>query len=389
MNHSDLKDLKNQRSDQLVRCGRGFVHADLKAYLDGELRPPRRWVVSFHLSRCTECREEIAWLQRLGKNMRSLEAAYPRPELRQRILSTLPAMEMQPQSGMARMQPSVNRPVHVRFRGPSLAAAGALLIAALAFGAVAFVAHQSAQNAADFAKTHSAQPVATSRPVRLPKSPATHDERQGPNVPIPDDIVKPDPTSEAADQLATLKMEKMRQDAQKTIPANLERAFAEVKSRQLEVGSSTTPYVSIALDSKDVASARRTLTEWAEKSHFKYEVISGAGEGGAQIAVHVPSNAGGGVLSALRKLGDIAEISTQSITGATKSGQHDAGKKAPAFVPTSASVPASDDRMQNIKSGLKSNFGAGSDHAVTKKATADTSTAVANIFVLISIRPAG
>ncbi len=66
------------------------LRADLKAYLDGELPALRRWVVRRHLVRCSECREEVTWLKRLGDETRELDKAVPRPELRARILASLP-----------------------------------------------------------------------------------------------------------------------------------------------------------------------------------------------------------------------------------------------------------------------------------------------------------
>lgn len=80
----------------------GHVRDDLKAYQDGELTLLRRCKVRWHLSHCAECREESKWLARLGEDMRDLERAQPRPELRQRILASLPeappgrAVEMTP-----------------------------------------------------------------------------------------------------------------------------------------------------------------------------------------------------------------------------------------------------------------------------------------------------
>jgi hypothetical protein len=66
------------------------MRADLKAYLDGELSLLQGWLVRGHLSRCTDCREEVIWLKRLGEDMRELERATPRPELRARIMASLP-----------------------------------------------------------------------------------------------------------------------------------------------------------------------------------------------------------------------------------------------------------------------------------------------------------
>lgn len=117
---------KQPHSDDLKAAG----HAcdDLKAYLDGELSLLRRWQVHWHLSRCAECREESKWLNRLGEDMRDLERAHPRPELRQRILANLPET---PPGRAVEMTPL--RPA---FGMPRFALAGAFL-ALLAVGSFA------------------------------------------------------------------------------------------------------------------------------------------------------------------------------------------------------------------------------------------------------------
>lgn len=63
---------------------------ELKASLDGELSIWRAGRVRLHLLRCASCREERAWLRRLGSEMKELERATPRPELRAKILASLP-----------------------------------------------------------------------------------------------------------------------------------------------------------------------------------------------------------------------------------------------------------------------------------------------------------
>ena len=68
----------------------GFLRENLKAFLDGELSPLRRGMMRWHLTRCAHCREESVWLSRLGEDMRTLEKSAPRPELRKRILASLP-----------------------------------------------------------------------------------------------------------------------------------------------------------------------------------------------------------------------------------------------------------------------------------------------------------
>ena len=63
---------------------------DLKAYLDGELSKPRRFLVGKHLGRCGACREEVEGLRQFSAEMRDLETAVPSPLLRTRIMASLP-----------------------------------------------------------------------------------------------------------------------------------------------------------------------------------------------------------------------------------------------------------------------------------------------------------
>ncbi len=66
------------------------TRAELKAFLDGELSAARKLKVRLHLVRCEACREERSWLHQLGSDMKELEKAKPRPELRAKILASLP-----------------------------------------------------------------------------------------------------------------------------------------------------------------------------------------------------------------------------------------------------------------------------------------------------------
>lgn len=78
------------------KSGKQAVHtrklsfSDMKAYLDGELSAPRRWIARAHLTRCAACREEILGLKRVSEDIKNLPQATPRPELRRRILASLP-----------------------------------------------------------------------------------------------------------------------------------------------------------------------------------------------------------------------------------------------------------------------------------------------------------
>ncbi len=80
----------DSKTEPSLRCTSGHAYINVKAYLDGELSAPRRWQMRRHLSACVECREEFASLQNLGGIMKELEKATPRPELRARIMASLP-----------------------------------------------------------------------------------------------------------------------------------------------------------------------------------------------------------------------------------------------------------------------------------------------------------
>ena len=111
--------------------------ADLKAYLDGELAAPRLWILRWHLARCPECREEIAWLKRLGEDMKDLEKATPRPELRARILANLPstppghAADGKPPLNLLPVPETPTFATTFRRSVPRLALGGALAVLAL------------------------------------------------------------------------------------------------------------------------------------------------------------------------------------------------------------------------------------------------------------------
>jgi len=96
------------------------VRAELKAYCDKELGFFTRARVRNHLLHCTPCQAELRALQRLGEELRRLDQQIvPRPELRARILQSLP--DVPPESA---------HKTHPRkfFRGLALAGASGVAI---------------------------------------------------------------------------------------------------------------------------------------------------------------------------------------------------------------------------------------------------------------------
>ena len=72
------------------------IREELKAYADGELSGSLRGSVRQHVERCAACGRELDEIQSLSRRLRELDTAVPRPELRSRILSHIPAADIQP-----------------------------------------------------------------------------------------------------------------------------------------------------------------------------------------------------------------------------------------------------------------------------------------------------
>ena len=176
----------------------------LKAYLDGELSGPHRWLTRAHLARCPACREESEALKRVSKEIQQLPQPEPRPELRARILASLP------ETPPARMAlPALNS------RRPRLAL-GVAAFASLLIGAFAlsrFSTH-APENAAPprgmgAAGTH----LANTPPVPSPASggaetygaPVAGSQETAP--PAPAVTVSRDPFSEMADNMTKRQLE--------------------------------------------------------------------------------------------------------------------------------------------------------------------------------------
>src|SRR5687767_2695057 len=71
------------------------IRDELKAYADGELAGSLRGSVCQHVERCAACGRELDEIQSLSRQLRELDTAVPRPELRSRILAHVPAAEIQ------------------------------------------------------------------------------------------------------------------------------------------------------------------------------------------------------------------------------------------------------------------------------------------------------
>ena len=162
---------------------------ELKASLDGELSIWRAGRVRLHLLCCASCREERAWLRRLGSEMKELERATPRPELRAKILASLP--EVTP---LKALEPASRRPL---FTSNSASPRYALGVAALAVVSMLITgsvyAYRRHTETAVLLTSNPATQTAQTRPS-LPAFPPQRKAEVVSNA-IPETLTPPTPTS--------------------------------------------------------------------------------------------------------------------------------------------------------------------------------------------------
>jgi anti-sigma factor RsiW len=65
------------------------IRVELKALADGELTQNQRSAVERHVDGCADCRRDLAEITRISSQLKALDTAMPRPELRSRILAQL------------------------------------------------------------------------------------------------------------------------------------------------------------------------------------------------------------------------------------------------------------------------------------------------------------
>ena len=89
----------NPRADDCTPA----LRDDLKAYRDRELPLARRLAVGRHVNRCASCRQEVTAMEQIGNELRAGDAGALDPNLRARLLESIPdAAGQEPVSGGAR-----------------------------------------------------------------------------------------------------------------------------------------------------------------------------------------------------------------------------------------------------------------------------------------------
>ncbi len=173
------------------------VHSDLKAYLDGELSGPFRWLTERHVARCASCRDEMRRLEHLGRQVQMLDQALPGSHLRARILASLPAAPPANAPAVSRLQPADARSLAALSRRP-LGVAMGLCALLLMVGAFALARYGRAGAAAGNPAFTPAQNVTSDAPtVRVTPLAANPGSVQEPAVaslqPVSPARTQPDP----------------------------------------------------------------------------------------------------------------------------------------------------------------------------------------------------
>lgn len=307
---------KNERP--LPQCAGGFVRADLKAYLDRELSPLRRWYVGRHMAGCPACTEEVAWLQRLGKNMRQLEDAYPRPELRARILSTLPPMEAAPL--LAANTQTQNRTDGTGRLRYAFAGAFALLIVAGAFAALRHNVGRGSTQLANNAVRNPTYESHSKANVSVNVGPTAPPSFTNPVVSAEAPRIERDPTSLEADKLFAIQTAKEKDLAARLLPRDWNRAVTSVRTELTAGKTHNTPYVQVTLGVKSVDLAKSRLESWARLSKSEAHVYASADPGrpGASVVLLISAAESGALFNNLKQLGQISGVARGDANGPVK-----------------------------------------------------------------------
>lgn len=321
MSRTHPENLPEPSSRRSVRCVGGLLQANLKAYLDGETSAVRSWLVRWHLAQCTECREELRWLRRLGEDMKDIESARPRPELRARILANLP--NTPPAPGIRVIH---SRPDHARSPRlvPRLALAGGFAML-LAFSAVFALnrphgADATSDSVADVRSNSPGNPAAPDA-VAAPSAVASVLDSAAYR---PED----DPNNALADKMFRESMTELEREKQMQGQDDWHRLLAQARAVARKTDKATTTEMGVALTVSNIAAIRTHLPTWAKQEGVRLvtndrpasEPLDNTtlpptrieNSAGNVVAFYVPAERGPAFLGALKRLGQISLVSPAS-----------------------------------------------------------------------------
>lgn len=275
---------------------------DLKAYLDGELSGMRRYFVGRHLTGCVSCREEVAGLRQFGAEMRDSETAVPSPQLRQRILASLP--EMAPvSSAPVRWRPN---PM------PRYASAGAFSLL-LVVGAFAL------NRTMNTTPTQTTAVAAPNIPAVLPTPQNSQTQPIVTETEILKTALPPDELSEQADRIVAAQ-EKAREQLERKAWQRWVRQTPELRQT---VALRTMPErVSLMVDDDNSDTAIETLRQKVAALGGKlYAVSNGKGQNGVfsnesseqLYAVKIPTTQLSGLALVLHETGEMQAAASSKL----------------------------------------------------------------------------
>ena len=319
MNRTHPTNLPETPSSRRSRgCRGGLFQASLKAYLDGEISAIRAWLVRGHLAQCAECREELRWLRRLGEDMKELESTRPRPELRARILASLPTTPPAPGIRVVHSRPDQER---TRV-APRLAMAGALAMI-LAFSGV-FALKRSPI----FAQSARQDSIPGIKPgLKERASPQeSADAEQADNGPLkmvtytPDD----DPNNAVADRMFHAQMTEIEHQQALLGQDDWHRLLAQARAAASGTAPAKPTEMGIALTVPNIDSVRAHLPGWAKQEGAELIATGRPAPVAAElsglpslrdedprtnmVAFYVPAQRGPAFLGALKQIGQISAL---------------------------------------------------------------------------------
>jgi hypothetical protein len=220
-----------------------------------------RWLTRRHLMRCAECREETEALVRVSREIQRLNQPEPRPELRARILASLPDTPPAPEF----RRTTASRPPRLALGGTAFAC---LLVGAFALGRLSMPTRNT-----QYPNPQNGGIVAQSG--HTPQAPVRNGQRPTPNAqPLihqPDVTVtypSRDPFSIAADQMTH---EQLNSEARRAAKEGLARR----RESLFDKGTITNP-IRLALAAPDPASAHGRLSVLLHDLGGTITLVSGA-----------------------------------------------------------------------------------------------------------------
>jgi hypothetical protein len=315
MSRTHPENIPEPSSRRAVRCAGGLLQTNLKAYLDGETSAVRTALVRWHLAQCAECREELRWLRRLGEDMKDIESARPRPELRARILANLPDAPPAPGIRVVHARPERARSPRLV---PRLALAGGFATL-LAFSAV-FALHRSHSAAANSDLVAGVRnDLAAKRSIQVGLTATGNDADVAATVTY---TPENDPNNALADRMFHESMTEIEREKRILGQDDWHRLLAQARVVARKTDRTSPAEMDVALAVSDIAVVRTHLPTWAKQEGVRLvtndkpdsgvpdntTMLPGRIEGSSPnvVAFYMPAERGPAFLGALKRFGQLS-----------------------------------------------------------------------------------